>query len=786
MKEILITSSILILALLLLRQLFRNVLSRRIQYALWGLVLVRLLVPVSLPAADFSVLTAARPVQSAVTERLDRAVTPAQPAPAQDGTGGSAPDPGRDDGSLPQTGEPGQLPAAAQPASGLTAGEVLRLIWIAGMAVMGAFFLVSNGAFYGRLRKNREEWRAEGGPPHMALPHGFPRKVYLVPDGVIPSPCLFGRSIYITPAAARDPARLRHVLCHEGTHARHLDPLWSFLRCVCLTVYWFDPLVWAAARCSKTDCELACDESVLKTLGEEERLPYGQTLLSLIPVTRGANPLLAATTMAAGKRQLKDRITRIAKGPRQLGAAALAAALLAGILAACAFTGAKDPDGALRSLTGEELRWFNEEFFNSSAVQPRNSTPYASGPEGDTYYNLCNQFANLVNLYEKPQDIDLYELFYCEPGESMNDEELKAAFGADAWEDLPCGAYKLSAERMDAMLQACTGLGLEATNKVGLEHFTYLEEYDAYYWAHGDTNYPGEIEILSGTREGALVTLYHSGWSAGSPGIKTTLEQQEDGSYHFLSNVACEVPSIPAPLPDWEPAARVSYGELESYAPYELPSEPRAGADRGDDRLVHTRYDAGHVLQVYRSAQDGRVYAGIEQPDGTLAVFFSTAGPDCRAKFYPEIFGRENVLALGYDDEASGPDRSAWTYFDLNDPQHPICLASVLQTGGTEPQVLDLNGDGWSEIITWGELIFKRPDLLLGRLEWEALMERTCPEMERLLDVTVDRYGKAVILHGRTLDYEDCVRCLYMDGPEELLLYKDETPTDRHKAAGAS
>ena len=55
MKEILITSSVLILALLLIRRVFQGSLSRRFQYALWGLVLLRLLAPVSLlPATDFS------------------------------------------------------------------------------------------------------------------------------------------------------------------------------------------------------------------------------------------------------------------------------------------------------------------------------------------------------------------------------------------------------------------------------------------------------------------------------------------------------------------------------------------------------------------------------------------------------------------------------------------------------------------------------------------------------------------------------------------------------------
>ncbi len=62
MKEILISSSALILALFLLRRLFRRTVSRRLQYALWGLVALRLLIPVSLPAIEHNVLTATEPV----------------------------------------------------------------------------------------------------------------------------------------------------------------------------------------------------------------------------------------------------------------------------------------------------------------------------------------------------------------------------------------------------------------------------------------------------------------------------------------------------------------------------------------------------------------------------------------------------------------------------------------------------------------------------------------------------------------------------------------------------
>ena len=77
MREILLTSSVLILAVLLLRRAFRDRISRRAQYVLWALVLVRLLVPVSLPGADFSVLSAAEPVGhwDAIAQQIARGLT---------------------------------------------------------------------------------------------------------------------------------------------------------------------------------------------------------------------------------------------------------------------------------------------------------------------------------------------------------------------------------------------------------------------------------------------------------------------------------------------------------------------------------------------------------------------------------------------------------------------------------------------------------------------------------------------------------------------------------------
>ena len=339
MKEILLTSSALILALLALRQLFRRTVSRRMQYALWLLVLVRLLVPVNVGTLAHNVLSAAEPVQAVVEERLDTPVLyvqdgterrPAQLLPGKESQG----EPLSPPSDAAQTAPADEYYTVTPTYRTVTLSEALTYVWYAGMAGVGAWFLFTNLRFARALRKARTPYRVEG--------CRYP--VYLV--SALPSPCLFGvlrPAVYLNEKALQSPDALRFVLAHEQTHARHLDPLWSLLRGLCLTVYWFDPLVWLAAVLSREDCELACDEGTLRALGADERAAYGKTLLTLVPVCdKPQNPLLGATTMTSGKRSLKERITRIAENRQAKAAAVFAVVALAALVCAVSFTGAPD------------------------------------------------------------------------------------------------------------------------------------------------------------------------------------------------------------------------------------------------------------------------------------------------------------------------------------------------------------------------------------------------------------------------------------------------------------
>ena len=333
MREVLLTSSALILALLVLRQVFRKRISRRVQDALWGLVLLRLLVPANLPAADFSVLSVSEPARVQMEERLEEEPVYVLPVSTQEIARSSA----RPNVILPMEGRYSEVTQAeGQPAVltkyAFTLEEALGLVWAAGMGCMGLWLAVSNLRFWHMLRKKRIP---------MELPEcRYP--VYLVEEGLV-SPCLFGLfrpAVYLTPAAMESGEGLRHVLAHEETHGRHGDPLWSLLRSVCLAVYWFDPLVWWAAAAAREDCELACDESALRRLGEAERIPYGQTLLRLIPLQRSAgHVMLTATTMTSDKKRMKERIMRISENLKMKTAALCAALAVTAAVCAVTFTG---------------------------------------------------------------------------------------------------------------------------------------------------------------------------------------------------------------------------------------------------------------------------------------------------------------------------------------------------------------------------------------------------------------------------------------------------------------
>ncbi len=329
MIEWVVSSCILILAVIALRYLLRGKISLRLQYALWLLVLVRLLIPVSFGSTDISVMSvvekapAVQAVESVrdvdIIWQADNGSVEGYPA------GPLMPDAPVKVAPSVTNDQFGRMESA------LTLRKVLLPVWWGGGAVTLLVFLTANLRFAARLRKSRRPLTVEG----AAL------SVYVAQERAVP--CLFGLfrpAIYVTQAAADDPELLRHTVAHETTHFRQGDHVWALLRTGCLALHWWNPLVWWAAKLSRQDGELACDEATIRALGESERAAYGRTLIRMA-CGPSSHVLLTATTMDGGKTSLHERIVLLAKKPRTAVTAAIAVVLAAALCIGCTFTGAK-------------------------------------------------------------------------------------------------------------------------------------------------------------------------------------------------------------------------------------------------------------------------------------------------------------------------------------------------------------------------------------------------------------------------------------------------------------
>ena len=89
MTEILVTSSVLIAVIALLRLVLRGKISQRVQYALWLLVAIRLLVPVSFVSSPVSVMNAVEPVTETIYISRTEQQFPAGTGKIQNATGGN-------------------------------------------------------------------------------------------------------------------------------------------------------------------------------------------------------------------------------------------------------------------------------------------------------------------------------------------------------------------------------------------------------------------------------------------------------------------------------------------------------------------------------------------------------------------------------------------------------------------------------------------------------------------------------------------------------------------------
>lgn len=293
-----LTGSLVILPVLLVRLLLKRF-PKIFSYALWSVVLFRLLCPLSL-SAPVSFLKVLKPEI--------RVATP---------------------GTTVVSFLPGDVPAFSEDPSGqdipvrpsqenkpVDRASFVPALWLSGVAVLG----LSGLGQYLRLRKKLVD----------AVP--LERDIYWADH--IGTPFVLGvfrPKIYLP--SNLPGQELPYILAHERHHIRRFDHIWKLLAYCALCIHWFDPLVWVAFVLAGKDMEMSCDEAVIRQLGPQIRGDYSASLLRLATSKKS----IAVTPLAFGQGDTKGRVLNMAKWKKpKVWISLLCFLVCAAVLVACA------------------------------------------------------------------------------------------------------------------------------------------------------------------------------------------------------------------------------------------------------------------------------------------------------------------------------------------------------------------------------------------------------------------------------------------------------------------
>ena len=268
------TASFVILFVLLARLLLKKS-PKVFSYALWSVVLFRLICPFSFESV-FSLLPAkANPISQEITYETIPTIDTGIPA-------------------INHT--VNQLLPAATPYASINPLQIWifigTIIWLLGIAIFLMYSIIS----LKKLQKCLKQAVHEKDNIYLAEQLDMPFVMGIVRP-----------KIYL-PTALTD-AEKEYILLHEQTHIRRFDHLIKILSFFVLCLHWFNPLVWVAYFASGRDMEMACDETVIKQLGNDVKKEYSSSLLTLATGRR----IIGGTPLAFGEGDTKDRIKNVLK-----------------------------------------------------------------------------------------------------------------------------------------------------------------------------------------------------------------------------------------------------------------------------------------------------------------------------------------------------------------------------------------------------------------------------------------------------------------------------------------
>lgn len=205
------------------------------------------------------------------------------------------------------------------------------VFWVIGIISLSLFFIASYLRF---CKVHKSALPLENDYARKLLSrHKIKRPIKLRQSDRINTPVTYGifKPVILFPKIKdwHDELWLKHALTHEITHVRHFDILTKWVLAVVLCIHWFNPLVWVMYILANRDIEVACDEAVVLTFGEDTKAAYALTLIGLEERRRG----LSSLTVNFAKNATEERIRLIMKTKKRSVFSAVIAVILVSVIA---------------------------------------------------------------------------------------------------------------------------------------------------------------------------------------------------------------------------------------------------------------------------------------------------------------------------------------------------------------------------------------------------------------------------------------------------------------------
>lgn len=321
--------------ILLFRFIFKNRISSKLQYLMWWLLILRLLMPVTPDIGlHFN-------LQDMLLKQAHQAELPA-PAPVLDVAPASVPNTQPSYESVAPAVPPYTDVAPSQhvnPTKSTDWYSIVFVVWLLGAIGFLGWLIFVKLRYYESLQH-----LMAGGPREVYELYDRcckelcvkPLPLWIVNKSMSPGIAFFGEPVLLVPLSlCNDESRLRFALLHELTHKKRGDHYMTLLLNILRAVYWFDPVVHFAFSELRADMESACDSDVLAYIGHEQKRGYLTVILDMF--SYDTEPILGMSQIRS-KRMAKRRMKGAFMKNRTSPAFRAITLCIALIMSLCCFT----------------------------------------------------------------------------------------------------------------------------------------------------------------------------------------------------------------------------------------------------------------------------------------------------------------------------------------------------------------------------------------------------------------------------------------------------------------